>query len=178
MNQSNVEAASEETMLLRMNVNGKRHEVRIELQETLSDVLRNRLRLTGTKLSCDVQVCGACTVLVDGMPVSSCTYLAYEARDREVLTIEGLTPPGQPLHPVQQAFIEENAFQCAFCTPGMILAAKALLDQRPDATREEIVDHMEGNLCRCTGYKPIVAAIQRAQREMSRAGNDSSAGAR
>ncbi|HEY8691338.1 MAG TPA: 2Fe-2S iron-sulfur cluster-binding protein, partial [Chloroflexota bacterium] len=87
----------------------------------------------------------------------------YEARDKEVLTIEGLAPPGAELHPLQQAFIEENAFQCAFCTPGIIMAAKSLLDDNPNATREEIVSYMEGNLCRCTGYKPIVAAIQRAQ---------------
>ncbi|MHB8619204.1 MAG: (2Fe-2S)-binding protein [Chloroflexota bacterium] len=163
-------------MTLRTRINGRQHEIEIEAQETLSDVLRNRLRLTGTKISCDVQVCGACTVLVDGMPVSACTYLAYEAQDREVLTIEGLTPAGEPLHPLQQAFLEDNAFQCAFCTPGMILAAKSLLDQRPDATREQIVDYMEGNLCRCTGYKPIVAAIQRAQRVLAEQAGGQEAG--
>ncbi|MFI5266763.1 MAG: (2Fe-2S)-binding protein [Chloroflexota bacterium] len=153
-------------MIWHSNVNGRSFELDIQPSETLADVLRNRLRLTGTKVSCDVQVCGACTVLVDGLPVSACTYLAYEARDRQVLTIEGLAPPGEELHPLQQAFIEENAFQCAFCTPGIIMAAKSLLDERPDATREEIVSYMEGNLCRCTGYKPILAAIQRAQQEL------------
>ncbi len=153
-------------MKLQTRVNGRDYELDVEFQETLSDVLRNRLRLTGTKVSCDVQVCGACTVLVDGLPISSCTYLAYEARGREVLTIEGLAPPGQELHALQKAFMEEYAFQCAFCTPGMILAAKSLLDRSPDASREEIVAYMDGNLCRCTGYLPIVAAIQRAQREM------------
>ena len=154
-------------MNLKLTVNGRAHRLDIEANESLADVLRNRLRLTGAKVSCDVQVCGACTVLVDGLPVSSCTYLAYEARDREVLTIEGLTPPGQELHPLQRAFIEKYAFQCGFCTAGIILAAKSLLDQQPDASRDEIVAYMEGNLCRCTGYKPIVAAIQQAQRELA-----------
>jgi aerobic-type carbon monoxide dehydrogenase small subunit (CoxS/CutS family) len=147
-----------------LTVNGRLRHLEIEPNETLSDVLRNRLRLTGTKVSCDVQVCGACTVLVDGLPVSSCTYLAYEARNQQVLTIEGLTPPGEELHPLQRAFIDDYAFQCGFCTPGIILSAKSLLDQQPDATRDEIVAYMEGNLCRCTGYKPIVEAIQHAQR--------------
>ena len=150
-------------MIWRSTVNGREWELDVPPHETLAEVLRGRLRLTGTKVSCDVQVCGACTVLVDGLPVSACTYLAYEARDRQVLTIEGLAPPGQELHPLQRAFIEENAFQCAFCTPGIILAAKSLLDERPNASRDEIVAYMEGNLCRCTGYRPIVAAIQRAQ---------------
>jgi aerobic carbon-monoxide dehydrogenase small subunit len=108
-------------------------------------------------------VCGACTVLVDGLPVSACTYLAYETRGREVLTIEGLASSRDGLHPLQQAFIDDNAFQCGFCTPGMILAAKSLLDQRPDASEADIVAYMEGNICRCTGYRPIVAAIRRAQ---------------
>jgi len=149
------------------SVNGRDFDLDIQPSETLADVLRNRLRLTGTKVSCDVQVCGACTVLVDGLPVSACTYLAYEARDRQVLTIEGLATLGGELHPLQQAFIEENAFQCAFCTPGIIMAAKSLLDDQPNASRAEIVAYMEGNLCRCTGYKPILAAIQRAQQGLA-----------
>ena len=151
---------------LRTRVNGREHELRIEPQETLAEVLRERLRLTGTKVSCDVQVCGACTVLVNGAPVSACTYLAYEARDKEVLTIEGLAPSEDRLHPLQSAFIEENAFQCGFCTSGMILAAKSLLDARPEASREEIIEYMDGNICRCTGYRPIVMAIERAQAEL------------
>jgi aerobic carbon-monoxide dehydrogenase small subunit len=153
-------------MTLRTRVNGREHVVEIEPRETLAEVLRDRLLLTGTKVSCDVQVCGACTVLVDGLPVSACTYLAYEARDRDVLTIEGVAPGPGLLHPLQAAFIAENGFQCGFCTPGMILAAKVLLDRRPDAGEEEIVEHMEGNICRCTGYRPIVAAIKRAQAEL------------
>jgi carbon-monoxide dehydrogenase small subunit len=148
--------------LLSTRINGRPVEVAIQPQETLAEVLRERLNLTGTKVSCDVQVCGACTVLLDGLPVSACTLLAYEARDREVLTIEGLSN-GEELHPLQQAFIEENGFQCGFCTPGMILAAKSLLDSQPDASEEEIRAYMDGNICRCTGYRPILAAIQRVQ---------------
>src|SRR3954467_9281764 len=122
------------TITISTTVNGREQTLVIEPRETLAELLRDRLGLTGTKVSCDVQVCGACTVLVDGRPVSACTYLAYELRDREVLTIEGLAPsPGQ-LHVLQQAFVDENAFQCGFCTPGMLLAAKCLLDDRPDAT--------------------------------------------
>jgi carbon-monoxide dehydrogenase small subunit len=150
-------------MTLRTRVNGREHELDIEPRETLAEVLRERLNLTGTKVSCDVQVCGACTVLVGGLPVSACTYLAYEARGRDVLTIEGLAPAEGELHPLQRAFVEEYGFQCGFCTPGMILAAKSLLDQQPEASEAEIVAYMEGNLCRCTGYLPILAAIRRAQ---------------
>jgi aerobic carbon-monoxide dehydrogenase small subunit len=148
--------------VLTTRVNGRPVEVAIEPQETLAEVLRERLYLTGTKVSCDVQVCGACTVLLDGLPVSACTLLAYETRDRDILTIEGLSH-GEQLDPLQQAFIDEYAFQCGFCTPGMILAAKSLLDSQPDASEEEIRAYMDGNICRCTGYKPILAAIRRAQ---------------
>jgi carbon-monoxide dehydrogenase small subunit len=153
---------------LRTRVNSRPYELEIEAQQTLTEVLRDRLHLTGTKVSCDVQVCGACTVLLDGLPVSACTTLAYEARDRDVLTIEGLAGPDGTLHPLQAAFIAENAFQCGFCTPGMLLAAKSLLDTVPNATREQIVDYMDGNICRCTGYKPIVEAIVRVQADIRR----------
>ena len=149
-------------MELRFALNGKDLTVECEPQQTLSEVLRNRLNLTGTKISCEVQVCGACTVLVDGLPVSSCTYLAYEAQGHSVTTIEGLEDAGRKLHPIQQCFIDEFAFQCGFCTPGMILSAKALLDDVPDPTDDEIIHHMDGNLCRCTGYVPIVKAIRKA----------------
>ncbi len=148
-------------MKLQFNLNGRAIETEYEHCETLAEVLRERLNLTGTKLSCEVQVCGACTVLVDGLPVSACTLLAYEARDKKVVTIEGLAKPDGTLHPIQQAFIDEFAFQCGFCTPGMILAAKALLDENPKPTREEIVHYMDGNICRCTGYVSIVRAIQK-----------------
>lgn len=153
---------------LSFELNGRPTEVECEAEETLAEVLRNRLSLTGTKVSCEVQVCGACTVLVDGLPASSCTMLAYEARDRNVLTIEGLARADGSLHPIQQAFIDEFAFQCGFCTPGMIMASKALLDENPDPTDDEIIHHMDGNICRCTGYVPIVAAIQRAADVMSK----------
>src|SRR5713226_2462193 len=151
-----------QTVQLNFQLNGKAMEVECEAQETLAEVLRDRLNLTGTKVSCEVQVCGACTVLVDGLPVSSCTQLAYEVRGKSVLTIEGLEKPDGTLHPIQQAFIDDFAFQCGFCTPGMIMSAKALLDENPKPTRDEIIHYMDGNICRCTGYVPIVAAIQRA----------------
>jgi aerobic carbon-monoxide dehydrogenase small subunit len=146
---------------LRFQLNGRATETECEPQQTLAEVLRDRLNLTGTKISCEVQVCGACTVLVDGLPVSSCTLLAYEVRERNVLTIEGLAKPDGTLHPIQQAFIDEFAFQCGFCTPGMILATKALLDENAKPTREEIVHFMDGNICRCTGYVSILRAIQK-----------------
>ena len=149
--------------LLSTRINGRPVAVAIEPQETLAEVLRERLHLTGTKVSCDVQVCGACTVLVDGLPVSACTLLAYETRGRDVLTIEGVSEAAGGLDPLQQAFVEENGFQCGFCTPGMILAARSLLESQPDADEEEIRAYMDGNICRCTGYRPILAAIRRAQ---------------
>ena len=143
---------------LRMEVNGRPHELTIEPHETLADVLRDRLGLTGTKVSCDAQVCGACTVLVDGLAVSACTYLAVGAEGRAVRTVEGLGRDGR-LAPLQQAFIDQAAFQCGFCTSGMLMAATALLEEQPHPTREEVVAALEGNLCRCTGYVSIVAAV-------------------
>ena len=154
-------------MKLSFKLNGRPIEVECEDQETLAEFLRDRLNLTGTKVSCEVQVCGACTVLVDGLPVSSCTLLAYEVRNRNVLSIEGLARADGSLHPIQQAFIDEFALQCGFCTPGMILAAKALLDENPKPTESEIVHYMDGNICRCTGYVPIIRAIQRAAGALS-----------
>jgi carbon-monoxide dehydrogenase small subunit len=153
-------------MRISLRVNGRPHDLVIEPRETLLDVLRNRLGLTGTKLSCDVQVCGACTVLVDGLAVSACTVLAYEARGRDVLTIEGVAD-GETLHPLQQAFIDHAAFQCGYCTPGMILAAKALLAETPRPTTDQIKHYMRGNICRCTGYKKILEAIIAASQTMS-----------
>ncbi len=148
-------------MKIAFELNGKPVNLEIEPRETLGEVLRTRCRLTGVKISCEAQVCGACTVLVDGLPVSACTYLGYEARGRRVTTIEGLADSGR-LHPLQQAFLDQFAFQCGFCTPGMILAAKALLDENPRPKQEDIIAHMDGNLCRCTGYLAIVKAIQQA----------------
>ncbi len=154
------------TMEITLTVNGRPYALTIEPRETLLDVVRYRLGLAGTKLSCDVQVCGACTVLVDGLPVSSCTYLAYEARGRQVLTIEGLAD-GDRLHPLQQAFIDHAGFQCGYCTPGMILAAKSLLDSTPRPAVDEIKHYLRGNICRCTGYKKILEAIVSASETMA-----------
>ena len=155
-------------MNLQFTLNGKTWSVECEPADTLAEVLRNQLHLNGTKVSCEVQVCGACTVLVDNLPVSACTFLAYEAFGKSVTTIEGLERADGKLHPLQQAFIDEFAFQCGFCTPGMIMAAKALLDENPKPTRDEIIHHMDGNICRCTGYVPIIAAIQRAADVMTK----------
>ena len=139
-------------------VNGRRVELDVPAHALLLDVLRDRLDLKGAKRSCDLQVCGACTVLVDGAPVSACTYLAVEVDGREVLTVEGLGAPGA-LHALQAAFIEHGALQCGFCTPGMLLTAKALLDEEPAPTPESVAHWLRGSLCRCTGYRKIVDAI-------------------
>ncbi len=153
---------------LRFQLNGRPVESECEAQETLAELLRNRLNFNGTKVSCEVEVCGACTVLLDGLPVSACTLLAYEVRDRNVLTVEGLARPDGTLHPIQQAFIDEFAFQCGFCTPGMLMAAKALLAEQPKPTEADIIHFMDGNICRCTGYVSIVRAIQRAATQMEK----------
>jgi aerobic-type carbon monoxide dehydrogenase small subunit (CoxS/CutS family) len=151
---------------LGFELNGKPAALEIEQRETLAEVLRGRCRLTGVKISCEAQVCGSCTVLVDGLPVSACTLLAYEVRGKRVTTIEGVADESGKLHPIQQAFLDHFSFQCGFCTPGMILAAKAMLDESNTVTDEEIIAHMNGNLCRCTGYLPIVKAIRQAADEM------------
>src|SRR2546427_11196329 len=150
-------------------LNGRLQEIEVEPHELLLDVVREGLGLTGVKRSCDVQVCGACTLLVDGRPVSACTTLAFEVRGRSVLTIEGLAENGK-LHPLQECFIEHGGFQCGFCTPGMILAAKALLDENSKPTEDELKHFMHGNLCRCTGYKKIIESIMAAAKKMRSAG--------
>jgi aerobic carbon-monoxide dehydrogenase small subunit len=157
-----------QTVPVSFTLNGRLQELDVEPHELLLDVIRDRLGLTGAKRSCDVQVCGACTLLVDGRPVSACTTLAFEVRGRSVMTIEGLAENGK-LHPLQQAFIEHGGFQCGFCTPGMILAAKALLDENPRPTEEELKHFMHGNICRCTGYKKIIESIMAAAKNMSEA---------
>ena len=151
------------TITLRMTVNGRPDELEIEPREMLLDVVRDRLGLTGAKRSCDVQVCGACTLLIDGIPVSSCCTLAYEANGKSVETVEGLAFAGH-LHPIQQAFIEKGGLQCGFCTSGMLLATKALLADNPHPTPEEIKHELAGNLCRCTGYWNIIEAVEEAAR--------------
>lgn len=157
---------------VRIDVNGTDHALSIEPRETLSDVVRDRLGLVGTKVSCDAQVCGACTVLVDGLAVSGCTYLAADAAGTTVRTVEGLAQGGR-LSALQQAFIDSAAFQCGFCTPGFLMAATALLEEQPDPSREDVIAGLEGNLCRCTGYEPIVEAVLAAARMQN--GEDSAA---
>jgi carbon-monoxide dehydrogenase small subunit len=151
--------AGRPTMDLAFTVNGVARRLDVEPRELLIDVLRERLDLTGTKRSCDVEVCGACTVLVDGTPVSSCTTLAVEAEGREVLTIEGVGA-GDALDRVQQAFVDHGALQCGFCTPGMVLAVKALLAAHPAPGEAEIRHFLRGNICRCTGYVKILEAVR------------------
>lgn len=151
---------------LSFTLNGRLQDLDVEPHELLLDVVRDRLGLTGVKRSCDVQVCGACTLLVDGRPVSACTTLAFEVRGRSVLTIEGLAEKDGKLHPLQEAFIEHGGFQCGFCTPGMILAAKALLDENPAPSEAELKHFMHGNICRCTGYKKIIESIMAAAKTM------------
>ncbi len=149
--------------LITLNINGETYEVAVEPRTTLFDMLHDKLGLTGTKKSCDLGNCGSCTVLIDNKPVLSCLILAVEAQGKDILTIEGLEKNGQ-LHPLQQAFIDYAALQCGFCTPGMILSAKALLDSNPQPTEEEVKEAISGNLCRCTGYTNIVEAILKVAR--------------
>ena len=144
-----------------MNVNGKEYEILVKPSATLLDVLRDQLGLTGTKEGCGVGECGACTVLVDGETVNACLILALEAEGKTVTTIEGLADGGK-LHPIQEAFVDAGGLQCGFCTPGMILSAKALLDRNPDPTDEEIRKGLEGNFCRCTGYTKIIDSVRLA----------------
>jgi carbon-monoxide dehydrogenase small subunit len=149
--------------MIRLNVNGAVHEFEAEPLETLLAVLRDRLNLTGTKDGCGEGVCGACTVLLDGRPVSSCLLLASYAEGKTITTIEGIGSADK-LHPLQKAFLDNGAFQCGYCTPGMILMAKALLDQTPNPSKDEIRDFMAGNICRCTSYVEIVRAVKQAAR--------------
>jgi aerobic carbon-monoxide dehydrogenase small subunit len=144
-----------------ITVNGLRHEAEVEPRELLVYFLRERLGMTGTNVGCDTSSCGACTVLIDGESVKSCTMLAVQADGSEVTTIEGLADNGT-LHPMQQAFHEQHGLQCGYCTPGMIMAAVSLLEEHPNPSEEEIRAALEGNLCRCTGYQNIVAAVRQA----------------
>lgn len=150
--------------LIQLRVNGELYEVAVHPHWTLLEVLREELDLTGAKKGCDAGDCGGCTVILDGKPVVSCLTLAVEADGRDILTIEGLAQNGQ-LHPIQNAFVEHGAIQCGFCTPGMIMSAKALLDENPNPTEEEVRRAIAGNLCRCTGYVKIVEAILAASQE-------------
>jgi carbon-monoxide dehydrogenase small subunit len=142
-----------------LTVNGSRESLDVPANMTLLQMLREKLALTGTKNGCEAGECGACTVLVNGEPVNSCMMLAVEADSQTVLTVEGLAPEGK-LSPLQQAFVDHNAIQCGFCTPGMLMSATALLERNPRPTREEIQESLVGNLCRCTGYVRIIDAIE------------------
>lgn len=146
---------------LTMKLNGQELTLQVSPDALLLDVLRDQLELTGTKEACGQGECGACTVLLDGEPVTSCLLPALKAHGREVLTVEGLASAGQ-LHPLQRAFVEHGAVQCGFCTPGMLMSAKALLGRNPHPSEEEIKQAISGNLCRCTGYLKIVEAIKAA----------------
>jgi carbon-monoxide dehydrogenase small subunit len=145
--------------LIALKVNNKTYEVAVKPNQTLADLIRYDLRLTGTKKGCETGECGACTVILDGRPVNSCLVLALMASGGEILTVEGMeTEKG--LHPLQEAFVRHGAIQCGFCTPGMLLSAKSLLDGKPAPSEEEIRTAISGNLCRCTGYQKIVEAVQ------------------
>ena len=146
---------------IKLNINSECYEMAIDPWKTLLEVLREELSLFGTKKGCDTGDCGACTVLMDGKSVLSCLILAAETEGKEIITIEGLAQQGR-LHPVQEAFIQNGAIQCGFCTPGMILTAKAFLDENPEPGEEEIRRGLSGNVCRCTGYVKIVEAVQSA----------------
>ncbi|HEX9730880.1 MAG TPA: (2Fe-2S)-binding protein [Thermoanaerobaculia bacterium] len=153
-------------MQVTIKVNGREESAEVEPRRLLVHFLREDLRLTGTHVGCDTSGCGACTVLVDGTPVKSCTMLAVMADGREVTTVEGLIRNGQ-LHPIQQGFKEEHGLQCGFCTPGMMLVAKALLEAEADPSEEQIRWAISGNVCRCTGYQNIVKSVQWAAKKLA-----------
>ncbi len=151
---------------VRLTVNGTSREAEVETRTLLVHFLRESLGLTGTHIGCDTTNCGACTVLLDGKGVKSCTVLAVQASGRDVRTVEGLETDGK-LHPIQEGFVEEHGLQCGFCTPGMMMSALAFLEKHPNPTEEQIRRAISGNLCRCTGYVNIVKAIQYAAKKMS-----------
>ena len=164
-----MEAVMATKKAIKLVVNGKEHVLEVGANETLVEVLRERLRLTGAKIGCNRGECGACTVLIDGEAVLSCLTLAIECEGKEILTIEGLEDPKTgELDPIQEAFVENFGIQCGFCTPGMVMSAKALLSKTPNPSEEEIKEGIQGNLCRCTGYTQIVESILAAAEKMRR----------
>ena len=155
---------------LQLTINREPYELTVEPRTTLAELLREELHLTGTKEGCGIGMCGACTVLLDGKAIKSCLVLALKANGKEITTIEGLAAKGD-IHPLQKAFIDHGAIQCGYCTPGMIISSKALLDENPRPTENEIKEGLRGNLCRCTGYTKIIEAVSAAADKM--AGNGS-----
>jgi carbon-monoxide dehydrogenase small subunit len=158
----------EERVTIRFHINGEQYETQVRPQELLIDFIRERLALTGTKRSCDMEICGTCTVLLDGKAVSSCSMFAFDLDRKHLTTIEGVEGP-DGLHPLQKAFIRCGGSQCGFCTPGMILLAKSLLEENPNPTRDDICAYMDTNICRCTGYQMIIESILHAAEEMRNA---------
>ena len=157
----------EHLVSVRFRLNGQQLAIQVPSQELLIDLIRDRLGLTGTKRSCDMEICGSCTVLLNGKAVSSCSLFAFDVDGKDVLTIEGLAPE-EGLHPIQEAFIQCGGFQCGFCTPGMILLAKSLLDENQVPTEEEVREYMDANLCRCTGYQMIIESVTAAAEKLRR----------
>ena len=151
-----------------LKINGDIYEVAVKPSKTLVEVLREDLNMMGTKIGCQTGDCGACTVLLNGKSTCSCLTLAIEAQNKEITTIEGLAPSGEEMHPIQEAFVKEGAIQCGYCTPGMIMSAKNLLDKNPTPTELQIRQSISGNLCRCTGYARIVKAVQVASENMNK----------
>jgi len=153
-------------MLVKLSINGEKHEADVEPRLLLVHMLRDVLRLTGTHIGCDTTHCGACTILVDGRPVKSCTMFAVQAQGKELMTVEGLEQNGK-LHPLQEGFVAEHGLQCGYCTPGMLMTSYAFLKKHPSPTEDEIRWAISGNLCRCTGYVNIVKAVQHAAAQIA-----------
>jgi carbon-monoxide dehydrogenase small subunit len=154
--------SGEQVVTVAISINGNHHTLLIDVRDTLAEVLRGPLGLTGTKVGCNVQVCGACTILVDGVLLSACNVLAYQVDGASIVTIEGIADPDGRLDPIQEGFVAAGGMQCGFCTPGMIVTVKALFEEAPDPSREEVSAYLEGNLCRCTGYQMIVDSVMAA----------------
>jgi carbon-monoxide dehydrogenase small subunit len=153
-------------MLVKLSINGEKHEADVEPRLLLVHMLRDVLRLTGTHIGCDTTHCGACTILLDGRPVKSCTMFAVQAQGKELMTVEGLEQNGK-LHPLQEGFVAEHGLQCGYCTPGMLMTSYAFLKKHPSPTEDEIRWAISGNLCRCTGYVNIVKAVQHAAAQIA-----------
>lgn len=156
--------------LIELNINDRSYEVAVDARDLLIDVIRKKVGLTGTKKGCGDGDCGACTVLIEGKPELSCIKLAIACQGKKITTIEGLVQEGGALHPIQQAYVDQGAVQCGFCTPGMILSSKALLDRNPKPSKDYIKHELSGNICRCTGYKRIIEAVEAAAKVWSKEG--------